>query len=261
MKGIIWHLRGEYAHFRPFYQSSIIDTYQFPPKTAIIGMIGATLGLRDDELVPYYELIKVGIKIDYYESVFNDLVKIWKIEKGDTKTHKWCYLPEDEVYEYGELKKKIDIDFVKGIFVVIKRFLYKPRFTIYLATPSNEDLIEKIQKGLEDPVYPITLGDSDSLFYPKNPSYFELVPITPTKSRYFKCLIDALLVGGMHYPKDRWEEGEFRIHPRIVKMPIGFDKGRTLRKPINVLLHAKGEIELKEEVKAYEFKGEPIYLF
>ena len=235
MKGIIWYLKGEFGSFRPFYSTSIIDTYPFPPKTAVVGMIGAALGLSEDEIVDYYKKIRVGIKIEYFESIFNDLVKIWKVEDS------------------GERK----------IFIVIKRFLYKPRFTIYLATfeeTKEQKLLDNIYKALLDPAYPVTLGDSDSLFYPDG-KYLKIVDdVIPTRSRIFKCLIRAEVVGGMHYPKDKREEETFKIHPKIVKMPIGFEKGR---KPeiINVLVHSKGEIHLKREVEAYEFNGEPVYLF
>lgn len=229
MKGIIWHLKGEYASFRPFYMSSLIDTYLFPPKTVVIGMIGAACGWDESDLVEHYDKIKVGIKIEHFDSIFNDLIKIWKVEDSGGRK----------------------------IFVVVKRFLYKPEFTIYIT--ASEDLLDTIQGGLEDPAYPITLGDSDSLFYPKK-NYLKVVDIVSTKSRYFKCLINAEIVGGMHYPKEKREEGRFRIDPKIVKMPVSFEEGRKV-KIANVLIHSKGEVELKEEVDAYEFEGEPIYLF
>jgi len=229
MKGIIWHLKGEYASFRPFYMSSLIDTYPFPPKTVIVGMIGAACGWDESNLVEHYEKIKVGIKIEHFDGIFNDLMKIWKVEDS------------------GERK----------IFVVVKRFLYKPEFTIYIT--ASENLIDTIQKKLKDPVYPITLGDSDSLFYPEK-NYLKVVDVVPTKTRHFKCIINAEIIGGMHYPKDRIEEGRFKIPPKIVKMPVSFEEGRKV-KIATVLVHSKGVVELKEEVDAYEFEGEPIYLF
>jgi len=232
MKAIIWHLRGEYASFRPYYLTSIIDTYLFPPKTAIVGMIGAACGWKEEDLVEYYDKIKVGIKINKLDSIFNDLVKIWKVEHKERK-----------------------------IFVVNKCFLYKPHFTIYLATPEDKELVKDIQNKLKDPVYPITLGDSDSLFYPEDNSFVENVNIKdgPIKSRIFKCIVPKNS-GGVIYRKAKIADSLYKIYPKAVKMPIRFRKVRKVES-IDVLYHCQGEIELKKEIEAYEFKGEPIYLF
>jgi CRISPR-associated protein Cas5 subtype I-B len=232
MKALIWYLRGEYASFRPYYLTSIIDTYLFPPKTVIVGMIGAACGWKEEDLVEYYDKIKVGVKINKLDSIFNDLVKIWKVEHKERK-----------------------------IFVVNKRFLYKPHFTIYLATLENVKLINHIQNKLKDPIYPITLGDSDSLFYPENNYFAETVNIKdkPIKSRIFKCLVPKMS-GGVVYRKARITDNLYKIYPKAVKMPIRFRKDRKVES-IDVLYHCQGEIELKKEIEAYEFKGEPIYLF
>lgn len=238
MRGIIWELTAEFASFRPFYTTTIVDTYPFPPKTTIIGMIGAALGLTEDEIFEYYEKIKVGIKIEHYDSIFNDLQKIWKVE-------------DDKVR--------------RTPFVIIKRFLYKPRFMIYLLTPNDEILIDTIEKALNNPEYPITLGDSDSLFYPENIDYFKIVEnVKPVKSRFFRCLIDvkiAKINGGIKYPKVKINNSKFKIYPKIVKVPISFEKTRKNPKIVEVLYHSQGEVELEKEIDAYEFKGEPIYLF
>lgn len=230
MKGAIWQLEGEFGSFRPFYASSMIDTYPFPPKTSIIGMIGAGCGWTEEELVDYYDEIKVGIKIDHYDSIFNDLMKIWKVENT------------------GQQK----------IFVVVKRFLFRPRFTIFLR--ASNDLIKTIESGLNDPVYPITLGDSDSLFYPRG-NWFEILEEVPEiRTKKFRCLVDATLAGGMKYEKPP-ENIRFKIHPKIVKMPVKFKQNRDLDTPRDVLLHSGGVVKLKNDIGAYEFKGESVYLF
>lgn len=236
MKGIIWRLTGEYGSFRPYYTTTIIDTYPFPPKTSIIGMIGAACGFSESELFNYYEKIKVGIKIEHFDNIYNDLQKIWKVE--------------------GRSKK---------IFVIVKRFLYRPKFTIYLLTPDEKNLIDKVQSALQNPKYPITLGDSDSLFYPENKNYIEEVKdVKPKKSKFFKCLIDAKVSqinGGVKYLKEKLEKEKFKLYPKIVKMPVAFDRNRGKPKIVDVLYHSKGEVELEKEIDTYEFNKEPIYLF
>lgn len=49
---LIFDLKGSIAHFRKFYTSSSSLSYSFPPRTTIIGLIGALLGRERDS---YYE--------------------------------------------------------------------------------------------------------------------------------------------------------------------------------------------------------------
>lgn len=258
MKGLVWQVRGEYASFRPLDATSILDTTFFPPKTAIIGMIGAACGWGEDELVDYYEKIRVGIKIESFENVFSDLVKIWKIAEAK-KQSKWLYIPENRVYNFEDLKKKVS-PVIREIYVIVKRYLYRPRYTIYIATPYDEDLLYTIEEALKDPVYPITLGDSDSLFYPENRYFLKKVEIKKIKSRKFRCLLGRDEVynigGGIKIGKDT----EFTLYPRQKSMLINFEKKRKNPKTKEIICFI-GEIEIEKEIEAYEFEGEPIYLF
>ena len=260
MKGLIWYLNGEYASFRPPDTTSIIETMFFPPKTAIIGMIGAACGWRERDLIGYYDKIKVGIKIERVDSVFSDLIKIWKVAEA-TKKSRWLYIPENKIYTFEELQGKIPI-VVRDIYVVIKQFLYKPKFVVYIAVPQEDKLklIGKIEEALKDPEYPITLGDSDSLFYPEGMDYVKKVEIQQNiKSKKFHCLLDKEVAynegGGIKIRED----SKFILYPRQKSMLIKFEEGRKPKK--KEIICFIGEIELEKEIDAYEFNGEPIYLF
>lgn len=52
MKGIIFDLEGEFAHFRKFYTNSSSLSYTVPPRTTIMGLIAGILGEERDS---YYE--------------------------------------------------------------------------------------------------------------------------------------------------------------------------------------------------------------
>jgi len=45
MKILAFRVWGPYAHFRRVYTTTSASTYSFPPRTAIIGLIGAILGI------------------------------------------------------------------------------------------------------------------------------------------------------------------------------------------------------------------------
>lgn len=259
MKGLIWHLRGEYASFRPPDTTAIIETNIFPPKTAIIGMIGAACGWREEELVKYYNEIKIGVKIEGFESVFNDLVKIWKVAEA-TKQSRWIYASDNRIYTFEEIKKRIP-PIIREIYVVVKRFLYKPKFTIYIASPNNEKLVDIIEEALKNPTYPITLGDSDSLFYPEQMEYVKKVEVKQNiKSKKFHCLLDRNVVynegGGIKIKS----ESQFLLYPRQKNMLVSFEEKRKDPRKKEIICFI-GEIELEKEIDAYEFDGEPVYLF
>jgi len=58
----VFDIFGDLAHFRKFYTTSSPLTYDFPPKTALTGILGAIIGLDYEER---YELneAKIGLKI------------------------------------------------------------------------------------------------------------------------------------------------------------------------------------------------------
>jgi len=53
MKTLVFDLEGSFAHFRKFYANSTSLSYEFPPRTAVCGMIAAILGIERDQ---YYTL-------------------------------------------------------------------------------------------------------------------------------------------------------------------------------------------------------------
>lgn len=258
MKGLILQLKGEYASFRPYDTTSIIDTYFFPPKSSIIGMVGAALGLAEDELVGYYERIKVGIKIVQMPETFDDLTRIWKVSEA-TKDSKWIYLQENKAYTYDELRRKV-APVIREIYVVVKRFLHRPEFLIYLSS-SDDELIGEIEKKIKDPVYPISLGDSDSLFCPSDMDFCtEVERVRPVKAKRFSCLIDkdvAYNEGlGIKIPQN----SKTVLYPRQKSMVVSFEGGRAKPK-IKEIICFVGEIETVKEISAYDFNGEAVFLF
>lgn len=53
MNTLVFDLKGSFAHFRKFYANSTSLSYEFPPRTALCGLIAGILGLERDS---YYEL-------------------------------------------------------------------------------------------------------------------------------------------------------------------------------------------------------------
>lgn len=50
MRTVVFRLRGPFGHFRKVYTTTSANTYSFPPRTAILGVIGAVLGINNHPL-------------------------------------------------------------------------------------------------------------------------------------------------------------------------------------------------------------------
>jgi CRISPR-associated protein Cas5h len=53
-KALVFDIQGKFAHFRTFYSNASSLSYGFPPRTTVIGIIAAILGLERDS---YYDLL------------------------------------------------------------------------------------------------------------------------------------------------------------------------------------------------------------
>lgn len=49
--GLTLELSGIFSFFRIPYNSLLMDTYLFPPKTTLIGIIGASIGWEEEEFL------------------------------------------------------------------------------------------------------------------------------------------------------------------------------------------------------------------
>ncbi|MEW6070945.1 MAG: CRISPR-associated protein Cas5, partial [Candidatus Thermoplasmatota archaeon] len=45
MEPLVFTIKGQFAHWRKWFTTTSPLTYSFPPRTAVIGLIGAILGV------------------------------------------------------------------------------------------------------------------------------------------------------------------------------------------------------------------------
>lgn len=64
-KVLVFDLIGDYVHFRKYYTTTSPLTFLFPPRTAILGLIGAILGYEKDSWTETFapEVCDIGIQI------------------------------------------------------------------------------------------------------------------------------------------------------------------------------------------------------
>lgn len=65
MEALVFDLQGDFAHFRKYYTTTSSLTFLVPPRTAVIGLVGAMLGLPKERCAESFLLseCKVGIQI------------------------------------------------------------------------------------------------------------------------------------------------------------------------------------------------------
>lgn len=131
------------ASFRVPETHTFHQTLPLPPRTTIIGMIGASVGLNLENAHKYVEQNKILVGVyGKHRGMMKDL---WNYRKLTSKN----YTSED-------IKNRSHYS------VLIREYLCYNDFFIYLASEKLESL-EKLRKAIFSPVYALTAGNSDDL--------------------------------------------------------------------------------------------------
>jgi CRISPR-associated endonuclease/helicase Cas3 len=141
---------AEMASFRVPETHTFQQTLPLPPLTALIGMLGAALGLSFAEAMRFSEENRIQFGVHgRSKGQFKDLWKYYKVKN-------------DEVVSA----------------VLLREHLVDLELEIYLAG-ENETLLEKIRKGFADPCYALTAGTSDLLLKVKRIGPVRPISLTP----------------------------------------------------------------------------------
>jgi CRISPR-associated Cas5-like protein len=127
-------VEGSFCSFREPAGAKYQQTYWFPPKTTVVGFLGAALGLSPPELEPLYDKLRIGVVLEAWGGLARDLWGFTKL-KGTVK-------PETAV--------------------VIRELIYQPRYALYVAA-DEAGYLEVLQDALLDPVYPLRFGRGEDL--------------------------------------------------------------------------------------------------
>ena len=66
MRGVVFDIEGNFAHFRKIYTNSSSLSYTVPPRTTIQGIIAAILGYERDSYYSYMdENLNISVKKNY----------------------------------------------------------------------------------------------------------------------------------------------------------------------------------------------------
>lgn len=129
MKFLIFDVFGDYAHFKKYYTTSSPLTFSIPPRTALIGLVGAIIGLKKDEYFDFMCKDKARIAV----RIINPIKKVRiGLNLVNTKDNYWIPIKSRS----HEPRTQIYFELLKD-----------PRFRIYF---SHIDLHEQLKNFLQE---------------------------------------------------------------------------------------------------------------
>lgn len=150
MDAIRLHVRGLLNSFRDPNTHKIHRTFPFPPRTTLIGLAGAALGLSEDTIWKECGNLKVAV-VDISRT--SDIGGMGKAE---------------DLVRY---KKYKDSNIETSIFV--RELLYKPEYLIYYAS-EDEGAINNLYNCFLNPAYVLSLGRDDEIISIKSVEKIDL---------------------------------------------------------------------------------------
>ena len=234
----VFDLTGPVAHFRKYYTNSSSLTYGFPPRTVLMGIIAALLGMERDS---YYGLLdrgRYGVAVKVPGRRLMQTVNYTRTKKEDLG-----------VISRGGLVPGTQIP----LELLLPAGAYpRLRFRVFFHHPDEELLAETAQRLQERRShYPLYLGltECPAMFEFRgffNPSQYRRLPRgTPVSltSVLNTALLEKLVLNG-NAPRRIFRE----------RAPHSFGEGRTLCPPAS-LLYTEGEpLTARLRTDAYHFE-------
>jgi CRISPR-associated protein Cas5t len=145
MKNFALEIITQTASFRnPDFQN-FHKTLDLPPPTTIVGLSGAALGLSPLEAQEFFE--SNDLQIGVYGVFAGKCSDTWKYNK--------------------EIRDMRTYDPAKDGSIIQKEYLIYTRFIIAFFG-ENHDALQKLAEAFRNPIYALTMGNSDSLAFIKN---------------------------------------------------------------------------------------------
>ncbi len=209
-------IRADFAHFRDIFTHAFFRTYLAPPRTTILGIIGASIGLNEEDTIKLSDSLYAGTKILSINGIAREIVNVENQKEIGLKTP------------------------------TMRTLIVNPIYRIYIGG-EDKGLIERIRDSLLKPVYPLYLGITECLANIKDISDIYYCKKCDTKC--FSCIIPAL-----KYTSKILDKTKFVLLPEINKTVYSFKytpKGREPLKYIDLVMSYNCKLELSESIPSY----------
>lgn len=217
------------ASFRIPETHSFHQTLPLPPKTTIVGMIGAAKGLKLEEAHNFVNNSNILIGVTgEHKGLMRDL---WNYRKITGK---------EKNYTQEDIKSR------KHFSVLIREYLFHFDVTIVLGA-EEESICNDLRRAFLSPVFALTLGNSDDLF--KVRSVSQMANMTPHECIEFE---NTMLPGDI--------SAAYKPNVDLKNLPVT----ETIRSPQVYLLPTKFTFEGEErrvaERRPFTFVGSSVKL-
>ena len=172
MEILSFDIVGKFAHFRKYYTTNTALSFTIPPRTAIMGIVGAVLGKQRDS---YYEefasdKLRIGIQVKSRIKKSMHRVNYLSIKGKDDFRGKQSHIQtpvellSGEKIGRGEVRYKLYVSYFEGykeIYDRIKETLLNSRihYNLTLGTANHTASIENIKVFNNDAVESVSLED------------------------------------------------------------------------------------------------------
>ena len=193
MHGLTFELAGELGHFRNLFTHSFLETMIAPPKTTVVGMIGAALGYDETQTVELVDKLRIGVKILQIKGFIKEITTFFNYKNKPPETTP-----------------------------IMRELVVSPRYKVYVAT-EDETLLNQIADSLKHPFYPIYLGISDLIGYIVQ---IRNIEVQEYKTKLFDC-ITPFYENLNYVVRIKENVSGVMIPPKIYRVPKKFElKGR-----------------------------------
>jgi len=200
MRALRVHVVGNFNSFRPPGSMKYQETLEFPPRTTLIGLAGAALGLASNDLAPLYGALRVAVVRRSLDGRARDLWSIVKLKKT---------APERAV--------------------IVRELLARPVYDVFYMgeSPSLDDLAD----AFRDPAFPCTLGRSDELVLIMSAEVVDVQPVGSGTTFRETVLPFDYHEAGCSVESVELQSGVRLRPPRVLRLPESFvfsERGRRV---------------------------------
>lgn len=246
MEIICFKIRGKFAHFRKYYANNTAFSFSIPPRTTLMGIVAAVLGLPKDSYYQKFssENIHFGVRV------------LSRIKKS---FHRLNFI---SLKSLGDISKDLSSDFrgrggrIQTPFEIVSGWDIKKDELIYQVfispTESGNDSFNIIKSHLleKNPVFNITLGTANFSANIYDIEYLDKNKIFQNSSEDFVLIHSAIptkLIQDLEFEKDMFEGFNF-VEEDMMPGDFMDNENREVRK-MNRLLFSISPYPVKIKTK------------
>lgn len=235
MRNFVVEILSQTVSFRiPDFQN-FHKSFNLPPPTTIVGLSGAALGLSPMKAQEFFEVNSINIGVfGLHKGKCSDT---WKYNKRTKEM--WLYKPE------------------KDGSIIQKEFLIYNRYLIAFSSISTE-AIARLLDAYIDPVYALTLGNSDSLAFVKSIKE----DLTYLKNNEIEnCIVEGDVIdnvinqASINFEFSIYQTSEPIAYDLPVKFTYSHDYGRRTVNKTSTFSIVSKKMKLNFDIEGLEYDG------